>query len=447
MLTALKRVYPEINAIVYNLEVTSGEVLRRDIVQYISEYGQGHVLVCMTLTAGNVPQCMRWAQELRDLGCHIFIGGPEVTAVTAPFYAKHPFINGCVVGGGENILPIIVEQGFGVGENIFTKEHSPNTTIWHPFDFVNAGVDYNLLYALSSHKGISALFAGDCALTATGQRCVFCGRATMGHSSRPDPKVFWDELETAHAAGVDIIYNTADTVGVYPREFNELATAVPTWRQQVLAEKPEPERWMKAFMNATQLTDEFCYCAKAVGARFAIGVESLTDIQIAGKGNTQIGHIERAFQRASRFGVPLIATSIAGLPGTGSESWEADTEAMLNFYTSYAADGTLVWVTHSPLLIILGSRLFLQVLEKMGLSAQDPTYWPRESRWEAYNPIRMTAYYYDQFCGGSYEEAVQSVCGFLEKAKGVFGNRITLDSKGMDPDLWLLYGESLRSSV
>ena len=167
--TKIKQTFTNVFARIYNLEISDFEVVKNDIITVAKN---NHALVGLTLVAGNVFKSLQLATWLKSLGCDVIIGGPEVTNLTAKHFAGLAMVDAVCVGFGEHIIIDIVSRG--IRQKIYT---TPSY-----FNFVHSAVDYNLLFELEKHGGVSMLWGGDCHLC--NQRCYFCSRQKRGFGWR-----------------------------------------------------------------------------------------------------------------------------------------------------------------------------------------------------------------------------------------------------------------------
>lgn len=398
--TKIKQLLPRIFVRIYNLETSDEEKIKADIEKAASEYKR--ILAGLTLIAGNVSKSLRLAKWLKELGCDVIVGGPEINNLTADHFAALPMVDAVCVGFGEHIISDLVYNG--IKQKIYTTPSH--------FDFKNSAVDYSLLFELEKHGGVSMLWGGDCHLCKN--RCYFCSRQKRGFGWR-NPETVWKELQYPYQHGIWRLYNTADTVAVNVEKFGRLAEAKPL----ELAEMK-----IKCFINATQVTVETAKLLKRLNAWAAVGIESLSRIQAVGKGKTAVSDNYRAIKILANNGVPMILTFVMGLPGETKESLMTDAKQILQIVKQYRE--LIYWITVSPLLITIGSRAFDDC------SNGD---LPKRHPWEFYNPLLLTEQYFEKFCSVELGEIYKTIAQ-LKNEIAQMAPKIVFDSKGLDTKRW-----------
>lgn len=398
--TKLKREFPDMLVRIYNLEISDSEIVKNDIKIIINKCER--ILVSLTLIAGNVLKSLHLAQWFKALGCDLIVGGPEVTDLTIRHFASLSIIDAVCVGFGEHVIVDIIQNG-------------PRQKIYRTppyFDFGNATVDYSLLFELEKHGGVSILWGGDCHICM--ERCYFCSRLKRGFGWR-NPEIVWNELLYPYQTGIRKLYNTADTVAVNVNQLHGLVTTKP----------PElVDMKMKCFINATQTNANTAKLLHQLNAWAAVGIESLSRVNVVGKGKTQVADNYRAIRTLAERNVPMILTFVMGLPGETQKSLLSDAVQILNITNQYSK--SIYWITVSPLLITLGSRAF-DDCEKGNL--------PKRHPYEFYNPSLLTEQYFKKFCSIKLDEVYKTIA-VLKTEINKINPEIIFDSKGLDPQRW-----------
>lgn len=401
--TKIKQLLPKIFVRIYNLETSDEAKIKADIEKVASEYKQ--ILVGLTLIAGNVSKSLQLAKWLKELGCDVIVGGPEINNLTADHFATLPMIDAVCVGFGEHTITDIIENGFK--QKIFTTPSQ--------FDFQNTAIDYSLIFELEKHGGVSMLWGGDCHLCH--RRCYFCSRQKRGFGWR-EPKIVWDELRYPYQCGIRKLYNTADTVAVNIDQLRQLAEGKP----------PElAEMKIKCFINATQVTDETAALLARLNAWAAVGIESLGRVSAVGKGKTAMDDNYRAIDILAKYEVPMILTFVMGLPRETEATLQKDVKEILHVVRQYRE--LIYWITVSPLLITIGSRAFDDCYKLLSGNL------PKKCFWEYYNPLLVTEKYFEYFCWVGLDEVCQTIAQ-LKKSIVNIAPEIVFDSKGLDPARW-----------
>jgi len=401
----------EIPARVYNLEISSEEDVKNDILSLIG--ASNSPLASLTLSAGNVFNSLKLAVWLKSLGCTVIVGGPEVTELSASHYANLSAVDAAVVGNAESLICCLVNDGLQQElPNLFTKEIIP--AIQHLLlDFQKISVNYFLLFELSKHAGVSILWGSDCHLA--NKRCFFCSRQKKGIGFR-DENLVWQELEIPLQHGIHKFYNTADTIARKPKQFQRFVEARPDNFKNTI---------QKVFINATQVNDEITGYLHRLNAWTAIGIESLTRVESSGKGKTNTDDNYRAIDILAKNNVDMILTFILGLPNESTESMRRDGEKLLRIIEKYG--NHIVTVTVSPLLITIGSKAFERFYDACNSSL------PIRHQGEFYNPLSCSTLYFNKFCSVTEDDIIRQIC-YLQMEIANINPNIVFDSKGLDPE-------------
>lgn len=396
----------------YNLEVSSIENTKDDILKFIRNVNKP--LVGLTLVAGNVNRSLELAKWLKKIGCTVIVGGPEIDERSARYYCQLEMIDGVVLGPGENIITEIVKNGLDSNiANLFTKKN-PNPEIQNLLlDFKNIVVDYSLIFQIEKHEGVSTFYGSDCNLA--NDRCVFCGRRKMGFGWR-NPKKVWREIGKAFRFyGIRKFYLVNDTVATNLQKFHEFAEAKPKYIKEI---------HMKCFIGTAQLKTEIIPDFLKVCAWITMGIESLTRT-VAGKGNTELHHNYDALEIVSNTNLKTILTFVLGMPGETTQSLKKDVEAIKRLAKKHKEH--IYMLTVSPLLVILGSKIFDQMYEELNGNL------PRTGL-EFYDPICLTKLYLKKYTGVTMEDLIRSIVELEQRMKLIY--KIKFDSKGLDPKLY-----------
>lgn len=398
--TKVKQSFPNVFVRIYNLEINDFQIVKKDIKRVVKNHRR--IIIGLTLIAGNVLKSFELAKWLKELGCDVIIGGPEINELSANHFSTLPIVDGIIIGFGEHIIAEIVRDG--LKQKVYTTPQY--------FDFQNSAVDYSLLFRIKDYGGVSMLWGGDCHLC--NKRCYFCSRKKSGFGWR-NPQIVWEELRYAYQKGIKKIYNTADTVAVSLGQLRQLAETKPL----ELAEMK-----IKCFINATQVTDETAELLKQLNAWAAVGIESLARVAAVGKGGTTMEDNFRAIKILAQHGVPMILTFVMGLPKETKESIEADAKEILRIVREYR--DSIYWVTVSPLLVTLGSQAFEDSLTQN---------LPTRHEWEFYNPFLLTEQYFKKFCSVKIDTVYKTIAYLKDKISEI-APEIIFDSKGLDPKRW-----------
>lgn len=420
----LRKKFPDFPARAYNLEVTDAELVKKDITDFVKSAKKP--LAGLTLVAGNVYNSLKMAEWLKSIGCDVIVGGPEVSELTAKHYADLAMIDGVVIGSAENILPQIVEEGLQESiKNLSTKKFSAKIE-YLPCDFENAVIDYNLLFRIEDHGGVSFLWSGDCPFA--NNRCFFCGRQRKGYGCR-NPKIVWEEIKQAYNSGKRKYYNTADTVATNPNNFH-----------QFVLDKPDDIRGisMKCFVNAFQVNNNIAEDFKKLECWPTIGIESLTRVQASEKGRTNIQDNYNALEILAKHNLQMILTFVIGLPGETKDSLLADSNELINIVKKYKDN--IYMITVSPLVVINGSKAFDKMFSILGGKL------PKKHEEEFYNPLLLSELYFKKFTEITVEDAIRQIC-ILEKQIVEINPKIGFDSKGLDSEKYFQIKKEIETTT
>jgi len=384
---------------VYNLDLTEWSLAKINIISLMEDSKKP--LVGFTLVAGNVDDSLRLAKWFKAKGADIVLGGPEITSVNMSYYLSFSFVDEVVLGAGEKIIPQIMKNGFGA----YSSLEVGNTEL----DFCSLRVNYELLFRLKEdHSGVSYVWAGDCHLR--NNRCFFCARQKKGFGFR-DPAAVWEELSIPLEAGKKYYYNSADSIAVSSHEFERFVKNRPTKFANTIH---------KCFINSVQVTDQTAGLLHELNGLAAIGVESLSNLSGAGKGNTVNDDNHRAIKIFAEHKVQMVLTFVLGMPGETKESLKKNEEELLKIVEKYG-DGIFM-ITVSPLLITIGSRAFDSLIQEYGL--------PENAGNALYDPLALSRLYCQQFNGVERNDLIASIQNIHQKVREINPN-IEFDSKGI----------------
>lgn len=407
----LRKEFSDFPTKAYNLEVTDVELVKKDIANFIKSSKKP--LAGLTLVAGNVHNSLEIAKWLKSIGCDVIIGGPEITELTVKHYIDLPMIDGVVIGPAENILPQIILKGLVSSiMNLSTKSFLAQIK-YLPCDFDNAIIDYNLLFRIEDHGGVSFLWSGDCPFA--NNRCYFCGRQRKGYGCR-NPNIVWNEIKQAYNHGKRKYYNTADTVATDADNFHQFVLARP---------KDIRDINMKCFVNAYQVNDKIAEDFKNLGAWPTIGIESFTRIQASEKSQTTVKDNYNAIEILAKHDLQMILTFVIGLPGETKESLSADSKELIRIVQEYKDN--IYMITVSPLVVIAGSKAFDKMFQSLSGKL------PIRHDGEFYNPLSLSELHFKKFTEISVEDAIRQIC-ILEKQVAEINPKIGFDSKGLDSE-------------
>lgn len=326
--------------IVFNEEVSG------DAFESIPDLLRGAEAVYLSAHTGNINRSLQMAKRLRGDGIHVYLGGPEPSMMGPRLALDHPYLTGMVIGAADTArVPFLYSLREGKHPQVFPKDLSTDMFEYVPprtrIDFANVSVDYNQLFELDRHQGVSYLWGNDCAQAH--KRCFFCGRISLGVGFRP-PKRIWRELGIPYEKGIKFYYNTTDSVTTNLHAFNSFCEAKP---------KAMKESVHRVFVNANQVSKELIESLHRLNGVAVIGVESFGRIAETGKQKTNVQDNLRAIAMLFNGGIRMVLSFVFGLPGENDKSIRQNEEGIIDLVERY---GEMIDAIHmSPLLVTTGS--------------------------------------------------------------------------------------------
>ncbi len=397
-----------LDAVVYNGMRTSKKVILNRINDEVK--AKKKVAVGITLTAGNTEDGFEIAEKAHKYGADVFIGGTETTMCGEDILEGREYIKAAIFGAGENRMAGILSGNradclAGTAWLSYDKEIQSSPIYKFGLDFENIKVDYNLLYDLKGHGGVSVLYGNDCQHVK--KRCYFCGRQSFGTGFR-DPDVFWNEVLGLYELGIATFNHTMDNIAVDMEKLGELAKTKPI---QLRLDKH------KTFINATDVNEESATYLKKINAIAAIGLENFALMEKVGKGKTKVLDHLRALQQLRDKRIPISLSMVLGIPGETKDTLEENTEWIDFIFKEYgeAIDQFLI----SPLIITTGSRAYHDL---MALPKIRRKYKEKQIPLDTFE---MSEDYFDNFCQVSRKETLEHILSINERIKK-FNPRVTV---------------------
>ncbi|NQU98566.1 hypothetical protein HQ533_03795 [Candidatus Woesearchaeota archaeon] len=380
-----------LEAIVFNGSRTNEKIILETIKDKLKSGKK--VAVGETILAGNLNKAESIAKKAHDLGADVFWGGTEISMGGENILLNRSYVKALVFGAGERILTQILnrEPLEEIPNIAYTKKGRirKNNKIMFELDFKNIRVDYDLLYDLKKHEGVSYLYGNDCQYAK--KRCFFCGRQSLGLGFR-DEKTVWQENLVLYERGITKRYNVMDNIAVNLQRFRKFAQT-----------KPYEMRFDKdrIFINAIDITEETVQLLSHLNATAAIGFENFTMMDKVGKGRTQVIDNLRALQLCRDWEVPIFLSGVYGFPNEKKTSLEENNKWIKFIFREFGE--TIESLHISPLMITTGSRAYneLMNLENMKLKYSNKQI--------PYDPIEMSEDYFNEFVEYPRETALENI--------------------------------------
>lgn len=402
--SSIRRILP---SVVFNLDVTP----LKSLIEYYDTL-DGEVTVGITVTSGNISNSFQLSKLLKNKGAKVILGGPEISMGGPSILKHHEYVDGIVVGAGENVI-----------EDVLFNRHNPNFITnknkslsnhqhyqYNKLSFDTIDIDYNLLYDLDKLKGASYLWGNDCSLAHN--RCYFCGRLALGRGYRQPFKI-WNELEYLYKKGIKFFYNTTDSITTNKKDFREFVISKPSLM------KDDKHR---VFVNANHVDNFVIESLKLLNGIAVIGFESFGNFDNTQKLGASVKNNLEVIDKLVYNNLRFVLSFVLGLPSEDESTLESTSEGIIQLVKRY---GNSIDAIHiSPLLITTGSKAYhdLFSIEQIKDNYKFNCY--------PYDPIEMSKDYFNIFCKISREDALISASKTI-KAVNEIHPEIKIGLKGV----------------
>jgi radical SAM superfamily enzyme YgiQ (UPF0313 family) len=371
--------------------VASKKVFNLDITPFLDfwEYFNtvnNRITVGLTVTSGNIRNAFDLAKILKREGVKVIIGGPEISMAGSRILEYHDFIDGIVMGAGENVINDILSEK--PNPNFVTRENykTIRSENYLKIAFNEINIDYNLLYDLDKLKGVSYLWGNDCSLAYN--RCYFCGRLALGRGYRKPEKI-WNELYRLYNKDIKFYYNTTDSITINKKAFRDFVLSKP---RNMINDKH------RVFVNANQVDDFIIESLKPLNGVAVIGFESFGNFDNTQKLGASVKNNLEVIERLANNKLTFVLSFVLGLPGENLGTLEMTNQGIIKIVKMY---GELIDAIHiSPLLITTGSKAYNDLFSF--------THIQEKYKYHSYpyDPIEMSDDYFSLFCKISRKDAL-----------------------------------------
>jgi len=391
--SSIKRIMP---SIVFNLDITP----MNSLIEYFNSIN-GEVTVGITVTSGNISNSFQLSKILKEKGARVILGGPEISMGGSNILKYHEYVDGIVIGAGENVIEDVLLNK--PNPNFLTRRKHPvsynQPNQYNKLSFDTIDIDYNLLYDLDKLIGVSYLWGNDCSLAHN--RCYFCGRLALGRGYR-QPNKIWNELELLYNKGIKLFYNTTDSITTNKKAFSDFVLSKPS---QMLDDKH------RVFVNANQVNDFVIKSLRFLNGVAVIGFESFGNFNNTQKLGASVKNNLEVIEKLVNNNLRFVLSFVLGLPNEDEATLEATNEGIVRLVQSYGESIDAIHI--SSLLITTGSKAYhdlffiMHIKEKYKYSS-----YP-------YDPIEMSKDYFNIFCKISREDALISASKIIRKVKKI----------------------------
>ena len=375
---------------VYNEEVSG------DIFLEHHELWRDADVILLSAHTGNIARCLSMARIASEEGKRVAIGGPEASMIGPSLLRDHPYIDVLVIGPGERVLEAILSADTTViPPGVLFEGRIDDTDIFEhrpphrSIDFLNIRVDYDRLFDLDLHDGLSYLWGNDCSQALS--RCFFCGRLSMGVGYRAADHV-WGELFWAYRRGIRSFYNTTDSVTTEVSEFRRFCEAKPFEMENDTH---------RVFVNANGVSKELVQGLKRLNGVAVLGIESFGRMEVSGKANTRVVDNLRAIEMLAENGIHMVLSFVWGLPGENDRTLSESEDGIIRLVSAY---GPVLDAIHiSPLLLTTGSPAWHRLMAEPAMRRR------YRGRKVPFDVIEITNEYFRQFCSLSREFCIERI--------------------------------------
>ncbi len=397
-------------SIIFN-EMVSGDILEYSNILFNSQ------IIFFTLSVANVQRTTDLSKKLKAMGKKIFWGGPEVTMNGPVLLRDHPYVDGIVVGTGEQVLESLLNEDDNTNRVFLQKNITRYSRFIDNYEPINSNlnfsqisIDYDLLYDLNKYEGLSYLWGNDCSQWK--KRCYFCGRTSMGIGYRNSTDI-WNELLPQYRNGFRFFYNTTDSVTTNINLFTEFCDAKP---------KEIIEAYHRIFVNANQVNEKLINSLKKINGIPVIGIESFSNLDNSGKVGISNTINLQAMDKLSKAGLKFVISFVFGLPSETIESIEYNSSMIRKIVQYY---GLYIDSIHiSPLLITTGSKAYHDLFKLPEIKNK------YSDKINPFNAISLSEDYFINFCQISRKETIQEIYKLTSDIKSI-APHIMIGAKGI----------------